>query len=70
MISHEHLQQLLDLRRSLLREVVRLDGIISQELAPPHAATDSPFRDGSWEEALHKAKIHPPGERPALAMHA
>lgn len=61
-----HLDHLLEERRSLLREVARLDVAIAAEQARARgtvlAAQADAHRHGSlsWEQALHEAKI-PPG---------
>jgi hypothetical protein len=63
MTSHEHLEELLELRRGLLREVGRLDRVITSEITrvqasmPARASAMSRHDALSWEEALHEAKI-------------
>jgi hypothetical protein len=74
MTTNEHLEHLIELRGTLLREVARLEIAICKERAHAKALApvqhDSPLRrdDLSWEDALHEAKI--PLLRDVLAMHA
>jgi hypothetical protein len=69
MISDEHLAHLLEMRRSLLREVARLDVMISGECAPARRVGACNTADLSWEAALHEAKLHLPHDRASVAMH-
>lgn len=65
MTSKRHLEHLVELRGTLLREVAKLDVEIARELAQwkESAPRSSRNRGGhdplSWEEALHRAKIPP-----------
>jgi hypothetical protein len=74
MTTNEHLEHLIELRGTLLREVARLEIAICKERAGERALASAqhgaPRRraDLSWEDALHEAKI--PLLRDVLAVHA
>jgi hypothetical protein len=69
MISDEHLQDLLDLRRNLLREVARLDLVISREYEHRRTPPIHHRPSLTWQDALHEAKVQPPPmERQELVM--
>lgn len=64
MTSHEHLEHLLEMRRTLLRELGRLDRLISSETSRTPEAMSRRLHAGdlTWKDALHGAKITPPHE--------
>ena len=70
MTSNEHLQQLLEVRGALLREVARLDAAIARQNAQSREMGAYRRLDRhdplSWEEALHRAKIREPHEAAAM----
>jgi hypothetical protein len=70
MTSNDHLQQLVELRGALLREVTRLDLAIAKEKTASGEMREYhrlwTHDSLSWKEALHRAKIPVAHGTPAL----